>query len=180
MGDSLTVIVVIIFGAILMFVFPMMAMSERNDDIAQLTVDTLITDFVNDARNTGKITAASYDKLLADLQATGNTYEIAMELQVLDANPSKKKASQLAVHTSDKKIGENIYYSIYTTQIMDEVDSKGVKYMKEGDFLKVTATNTNNTLSQTLKNFLYSITGNDTYSITGSHSGIVTVTGTGK
>ena len=180
MGDSLTIIVVIILGAILMFVFPMSAMSERNDDIAQITVDTLITDFVNTARNTGKITAASYDKLLTDLQATGNTYDISMELQVLDANPSKKKTSGLGVAQAEQKIGENIYYSIYTSQIMEEIDTKGVKYMKEGDFLKVTATNTNNTLSQMLKNFLYSITGNDTYSITGSHSGIVTVTGTGK
>ena len=170
MGDSLTVIVVIILGAVLMFVFPMAAMSERNDDIAQLTVDTLITDFVNTARNTGKITAANYDKLLTDLQATGNTYDI----------PSKKKTSGLSVSQAEQKIGENIYYSIYTSQIMEEIDTKGVKYMKEGDFLKVTATNTNNTLSQMLKNFLYSITGNDTYSITGSHSGIVTVTGAGK
>lgn len=179
MGDSLTVIVVIILAAILMFVFPMMAMSERNDDIAQLTVDTIITDFVNTSRNTGKITSASYEKLLTDLHATGNAYDITMELQVLDANPSKKSTA-LSVSTSNNKIGENIYYSIYTSQIMDELDSDGVKYMKEGDILKVSASNTNNTLSQTLKNFLYSITGNDTYSITGSHSGIVTVTGTGK
>jgi len=49
--------------------------------------------------------------------------------------------------------------------------------MKEGDILTVTASNTNNTISQMLKNFFYSLSGNDSYSIVGSDSGIVTVTG---
>ena len=63
---------------------------------------------------------------------------------------------------------------------MDELDAAGVKYMKEGEILTVRASNTNTTISQMLKNFFYSLSGNDTYSITGSHSGLVTVTGTGN
>ncbi len=52
--------------------------------------------------------------------------------------------------------------------------------MKEGDILTVKASNTNNTISQMLKNFFYGLTGNDAYSIVGSLSGIVTTDGTGK
>lgn len=174
MGDSLTMVVAIFLAAIMMFVFPMMAMSERNDDVAELNVQAAIAEFVNTARNTGKITIAAYDKLVADLYATGNTYDIAIEIQVLDENPSKKQTTLMGNET---KMGENISYSIYTSQIMEELDENGVKYMKEGDFLIATATNTNNTISQMLKNFFYSISGNDTYSIVGKHSGIVTVTG---
>lgn len=174
MGDSLTMVVAIFLAAIMMFIFPMMAISERNDDISQLTVQTAIAEFVNNARTIGKITASDYDKLVADLYATGNTYDITMELQVLDENPAKK---QTALMGDERKIGENIYYSIYTTQIMEELDVNDVKYMKEGDRLTVSASNTNNTISQMLKNFFYSLSGNDAYSIVGSHSGIVTVTG---
>ena len=159
----------------MMFVFPMMAMSERSDDIAELNVQSAITEFVNTSRNTGKITADSYNKLVSDLYSTGNTYDISMEIQVLDENPSKKQTAIMG--QSDNKIGENIYYSIYTTQIMDELDSKNVQYMKQGDILTVTASNTNNTISQMLKNFFYSLSGNDTYSIVGKDSGVVTVTG---
>lgn len=179
MGESLTTIVVILLAAILMFIFPMMAMSERNDDVSELTVQTAIAEFVNNTRNKGKITNADYDKLVSDLYATGNTYDISMEIQVFDENPAKKKGTGTSSITtsSDAKIGENIYYSIYTSQIMDELNNNGVKYMKKGDMLKVSASNTNNTLSQMLKNFFYGLTGNDVYSITGSHSGTVTVTG---
>ena len=91
MGDSLITVVAILLAAILMFIFPMMAMSERNDDVSELAVQTAVAEFVNNARNTGKITQANYDKLIADLYATGNTFDLAMEIQVLDSNPARKK-----------------------------------------------------------------------------------------
>ena len=170
MGDSLITIVGILLAAILMFIFPMMAISERNDDVSQLSVQTAVAEFVNNARTTGKITSSEYDNLIAKLYATKNTYDVEMEIQVLDKNPGKKQ-------TEDGKMGENIYYSIYTNQIMQELNEKGVKYMKEGDQLTVKASNTNNTISQMLKNFFYSLSGNDTYSIVGSQTGMVTTTG---
>ena len=110
MGDSLTMVVAIFLAAIMMFVFPMMAISERNDDVSQLSVQTAIAEFVNTSRSIGKITAANYDKLVAALHATGNTYDIMMEIQVLDENPAKKQTSLMGEET---KVGENIYYSIY-------------------------------------------------------------------
>lgn len=174
MGDSLATGVTLILAVILMIGLPMLAMSERNDDVAELAVQTAVSEFVNNAITTGKITISDYDKLLASLNATGNTYDIQMEIQVLDENPAKK---QSAILSGETKIGENIYYSIYTTQIMDEIEQNDVKYMKKGDILTVKASNSNNTISQMLKNFFYSLSGSDTYSIVGSQSGRVTVTG---
>ena len=174
MGDSLVTVVAILLAAILMFIFPMMAMSERNDDISQLTIQTIIVEFVNNATNTGKITEADYDKLVSELYATGNTYDINIELQVLDENPKNKKGDDTQL------LGENIYYSVYTSQIMEDLDANKVKYMKEGDILTVSASNSNNTLSQMFKNFFYSLSGNNTYSITASYSAISRATGNSK
>lgn len=169
MGDSLTTIVGILLAAILMFIFPMMAISERNDDVSQLSVQTAVSEFVHTAVTTGKITEAEYDKLISKLYATKNTYNVEMELQVQDKNPGKKGDERVA--------GENIYYSIYTSQIMDKLDKNGKVIMKDGDQLTVKASNTNNTISQMLKNFFYSLSGNDTYSIVGSQTGMVTANG---
>ena len=86
----------------------MMAMAERTDDVAQLAVNTAITEFVNTARNTGKITEENYTKLISDLYATGNTYDVQIELKVIDANPSRKKGghtSSTGGDDSNKKIG---------------------------------------------------------------------------
>ena len=55
MGDSLITIIAIFLAAILMFVFPLMSLSERTDDISQLAVATATNEFVDKIRTTGKI-----------------------------------------------------------------------------------------------------------------------------
>lgn len=59
MGDSLITIIAIFLAAILMFIFPLMALSERTDDISELSVQTSTTDFVDNVRSTGKLTLMS-------------------------------------------------------------------------------------------------------------------------
>lgn len=179
MGDTLITVVAIFLAAILMFVFPLMSISERNDDIAQLSIQTATVEFVNNSRSTGKITLDEYDKFLQTLASTGNTYDVEMEVRILDENPGKKGTSQI----SSDKIGENVYYSVYTSQIEQEI-GVGVdnpkskqKLLKQGDRIIVKVKNTNTTIAQMLKNFFYSIAGNDTYNIEASHSGVVMTNG---
>ncbi len=186
MGDTLITVVAIFLAAILMFVFPLMSIAERNDDISQLGVQTATVDFVDNIRSTGKITQSNYSSFVQTLAATGNSYDIEMEVKILDENPGKKSAQ-----VSKDKIGENVYYSIYTTQIeadliasdkADSADGKtengsGIKRLKEGDMVSVTVKNTNSTIAQILKNFVYSIAGNDTYQIAAQHGGVVMTNG---
>ncbi len=172
MSDTLVTVVAIGLAAILMFVFPLMTMSDRTDDVSQLTVDTATTEFVDEIRTTGKITQDKYSKFLETIGSTGNTYDVEMELQVLDENPGKK-----TTQTTRDKIGENVYYSVYTSQIKDKLEKDGVYKVKEGDIVSVNVKNTNQTLSQQLKNFFYKVVGNNTYTIAASHGGIVTATG---
>lgn len=174
MGDSLITIVAIFLAAILMFVFPLMSISERNDDIAQMAAQTATVEFVDNIRQTGRISQDQYASYVQTLAATGNSYDVELELKVLDENPAKKTAQ-----TSGDKIGENIYYSEYTSQILDKINgskTKAIK-LKEGDIISVNVKNTNTTIGQMLKNFFYSITGNDTYAISASHSGVVMANG---
>ena len=172
MSDTLVTIIAIALAAILMFIFPLITMSDRTDDVSQLTVDTATTEFVDDIRTTGKITADKYSQFLETIGSTGNTYNVEMEVQVLDENPGKK-----TTQVDRDKIGENIYYSVYTSQIKDKLDNDKVYKLKEGDIVSVNVKNTNQTLSQQLKNFFYKVVGNDTYTIAASHGGIVTATG---
>lgn len=178
MGDSLITVVAIFLAAVLMFVFPLMSISERNDDISQLSVQTETVEFVDNIRATGKITQNNYDNFVQKLAATGNSYDIEIEVKVLDENPGKKSAQ-----TATDKIGENVYYSEYTAQILEELRKansgkiSGVKMLKEGDIVSVSVKNTNTTIAQMLKNFFYSISGNDTYQIEAQHAGVVMTNG---
>ena len=167
MGDTLITIVAIALAAILMFVFPLMTMSDRTDDVSQLAIETTTTEFVDSIRTTGKLTMDKYSKFVENISSTGNTYDVEMEVKVLDENPGKKTTQAQAT-----KIGENVYYSMYTSQIMDSLE-QGTLALKEGDIFSASVKNTNTTLSQQLKNFFYKVSGNDTYTIAAEHAGIV-------
>ena len=179
MGDTLITVIVIILAAVLLFIFPLMTMSDRTDDISQLTVETAVTEFVDDIRTTGKLTMDKYSKLVETLATTGNSYDVEMQLQVLDENPGKK-----TTQAESTKIGENVYYTMYTSQILDTINpSSGTTKtlaLKEGDMFSVSVRNSNTTLSQQLKSFLYSVTGNDAYVIGTEHAVMVTANGSGN
>lgn len=172
MGDSLMTIIAIFLAVILMFLFPMLSVSQRADDISQLAVEAAVTEFVDNSRAIGKVTIANYEKLVNSLNATGNSYGIEMQRKALDENVGKKTAWI----AKDVK-GENGYITYYNSQILGELE-KGRDYlMNEGDQFYCRATNDNVTLSQTFRSVFYSTSSNEGYQVSAQHSGTVTATG---
>ena len=100
-----------------------------------------------------------------------------MTVQILDENPGIK-----TTQAEITKIGENVYYNLYRTQIeeilKDTTLTNPTLKLKEGDIFSVSVKNTNTTIAQTLRNFFYRIAGNDTYQVAAQHAGMVTVNGT--
>jgi len=173
MSDTVVTVVAIFLAAILMFIFPLMATSTNTDDIAKQAVDAATTDFVDSIRSTGKITQDNYDDFIQMISSTGNSFDVEMEVQVLDNNPGKKVAE-----AQETKVGENYYYNKYTSQILEEVNSdNGAMYLKQGDIVSVSVKNSNRTISTILKDFIYRVTGNNSATVTAQHSGIVNVNG---
>ena len=172
MGDSFVTIIAIFLAAILMFVFPLMSISERTDDVSQLSVQTATTEFVDKVRTTGKLTLDDYDKYVQTITSTGNSFEVSMQAQILDENPGVK-----VTQAEMTKIGENVYYNKYTSQIKEELNKNGKMKLKEGDMVSVTVKNTNQTIAQLLRNFFYQVAGDTSYQIAASHGGVVTVNG---
>ena len=170
MSDTFITVIAVVTVALVMFVFPLMAIANQNDDITQTSVQTLVSDFVNTCAKEGKITQNNYDNLIQKLHATGNTYSVELEVQILDDNPSKK-GQNINV------IGENIYYSEFTNTIERKLKEDSVYKMKQGDYILAKVQNTNVTFGTQLKNFMYSIMGKDTIAIEASSSALVTTTG---
>ena len=103
MSDTLITIIAIFLAAVLMFVFPLMSVSERNDDIAELSIQSATTDFVNKVKTSGVITQENYSNYKQSLNATGNTFDVEVELKILDENLSSKVGQ-----ANLEKIGENV------------------------------------------------------------------------
>ena len=173
MDDILSAIIGIALASIIMFVFPLITMSDRADDISQLTVKIATTEFANNVKEVGKITPNDYNVFIQNIGSTGNTYNVEMEVRVLDENPSRKVVQASSINQPT----ENIYYSIYTSQIQEILENEQDYLLKEGDIFTVNVKNTNQTMSQQLKNFFYKVIGKDTYIIAATGTGLVTTTG---
>ena len=182
MQNTTSTIIALFVAAILLFVVPLVTLTDRNDNVTQENVKLIVEEFVSDVKNTGKLTRARFQELQNDLDATGNnSYNIEIQIQHLDENPGKKTAQ-----SNYTKIGENVYYSEYTTQVLKQIgirtDNEAVStsdrmILKEGDIITVEVQNTNGTAAQTLKSSFIGFSNADEYVISASSSGMVTVNG---
>ena len=178
MDNTLMTIIGIFLLAVLIFVVPLMSITERNDDITQTVVQTATAEFVDKISVSGVIKPSAYEEYEQKLASTGNTYEIEIEVQHLDENFGKKSGT-----TSADLIGENERYSTFTTEILENMytsDGTTQNYvLKKGDNVIVTAKNTNKTTAQTLRTFVYKITGQGTNQIDAVSSSMVINDGNG-
>jgi len=168
MNDTLITIIAIFIAAILMFIFPLMTIADRNDDVAQQAVQQSTVEFVDQARNVGAITQADLDSYKENITSLGHTFSVELEVKKMDDNVGKK-----TTWTTSSVVGENVYFSVYTDTIENQVYSTGKYTLKEGDIVSAKATNTDVTIAQSLRNVFYAIAGKGTYQISGSHSGVV-------
>lgn len=180
MEDTTISIIGIFISAIIMFIVPLILISDRADDIAQLTAQTATANFVDNVIKSGKITNDDYADFRSMLITTGNTYDVDLELKILDTNSSK-----INTKVSSGEIGQNTYYSIFTSQIEEKLAKEykepsydsGAIILKEGDSFSVTVKNKSLTLSQSLKNVYYKLTGENLHIIAATASGTVAING---
>ena len=116
MEDTVISIIAIISSAVIMFFAPTILIADRSDDISQLLVQTATAEFVNEVVKSGKITVENYQRFISSLQSSGNTYDVDVEVKILDETTSK-----IVTDVDNKKIGNNTYYSLFTSQIEDKL-----------------------------------------------------------
>ena len=174
MEETTVTIIGMIIAIIIMLVVPLIQIADRSDDIAQLVVQTATTEFVDDVIKTGQITSSRYQKFINALESSGNTYEIDIEVKILDENTAKKVTDE---HRDE--IGKNTYYSIFTNQILDKIGKSETDtlILKQGDGISVTIRNSSATFSQALKSFYYSAIGEGIHIISATASGTVAING---
>ena len=181
MEDTTVSIIGVLIASVILFIVPLILIADRSDDISQLVVQTVTAEFIDDVIKSGKITNDGYEKFINSLNSTGNTYEIDMEIKILDKNTAKAVTDKDA-----RKIGNNTYYSIFTSQIEDKIgisgqniinNSDGKLVLKQGDEISVIVRNESKTFSQALKTFYYNVTGDEIHIITGTASGTIAIDG---
>lgn len=172
MSGSFKTIIAIVVASLVIAIFPLMAVSERANDQAQVIAESKVSEFVNNAATTGSIKFKNYNSLVSSLASTGNTYNVDIEVERLGENIGVKAAW---IHGD--VIGENSTYKIYTQNIEEDLNRVGVFNLNRGDKLTVSVKNNNKTLASNFRSFVYGISGKRNYDILADYTATVTKTG---
>lgn len=181
MEETTVTVIGMLIAAIIMFIVPLILIADTSDDIAELVVQTATADFVSDVIKSGEITSDRYYNFVSNLNSSGNTYDIDIEVKILDENTSK------LVTDNGGGIGNNTYYALFTSQIEDKIrkseetenenNKVGRIILKQGDGISVTVKNSSATFSQALKSAYYSAIGEDMHIISATASGTIAIDG---
>lgn len=145
MGDTIGKIFVAIFGCVLMYIVPVMLISQKQDTVSQSYIDNAVVEFVDNARAAGKITPKAYEKLCHDIDSVH---------MICDIRITHSSAYTVPTDVIDPDTGFYETETYRTDFIKDEIldkmyppygDDKDYE-MKNGDYLKVEVQNITPTL----------------------------------
>lgn len=80
MKDNVSIVLTMILLVILVVIFPLYNHFERQDDMSYNVVLKATNNFANEVINSGYIDQANYDKFIDNLSATGNIYDVELEV----------------------------------------------------------------------------------------------------
>ena len=181
-NSTASVIIVVALGLVIFCLVPLVTLEERVDNVAQQDVQKIVESTVTEVANTGVFTKAQFQTLDNKLAATRKTYDYEIEAKILDENPGKKSAQ--ANYT---KIGENVYVTYYTTQVLSQIGVKtgsenvdltnSTMIFKPGDIISISVTS-QDSAAKDLKSSLFSFSNAGEDVVSASSSAMVTVQGT--
>ena len=140
---------------VVLFMFPMMYHAQKYDTVVQSYVTGVTNDFVEEVRSSGTLTQDMYSNFVADLNKSGNLYNIEMSYVTESVMPSYTNSTINNVNTD---LVRKVQIEDTTEDIMTdlfETTSHEFK-MTKGNYFSVKVYNKNKTMFTRLQQILYS------------------------
>lgn len=158
--NSISKVFSILIAILLLYVFPISAAFNQQDDISELVVLRATTSFVDAVRDKGFISPTMYNDFLQAIHATGNTFDVQMEhgqkryIPVYD-DPTRPETfrNQYEVHY-DRFYNPQILPVLFPDSTVGKGDPSRRYGLHVGDTFYVVVKNTNRTNGTVLHDFL--------------------------
>jgi hypothetical protein len=158
--NSLSKIFAVLMAILLLYMFPISAAFDQQDDVSELVVLRATTSFVDAVRDKGYISPVMYNDFLQAIHATGNTFDVQME-------HGQKRYDPVYDDPTRPETFRNVYAvhydTFYNAQILPVLfpdsaagkDDPARRYrMHAGDTFYVVVQNTNRTNGTIMHDFL--------------------------
>lgn len=161
MSDVLGRVFMAIFGCLLLFIMPVVLITQKQDVLAQTYIDNAVVEFVDNARAAGKITPRAYENMCSKIDAAHMLCDIRITHSAAYTVPTALNEDGLfdtEVYRYDY-IKQDILEKMYIEN-GETVTTKDYP-LKAGDYLKVEVKNISPTLGTRMRR-IFSNKGGDT------------------
>lgn len=145
MGDILGKMYSALYGAVIMFIVPIMILAINYDSISQSYIDNAIVEFVDNAKSSGKITPRAYERLCEEVDAAHLICEIKITHSSAYTSPTGVVDPATGYYEVETYRNDFIKEEILAKMYPDYGDNIDYQ-MKNGDYIKVEVVNVSPTL----------------------------------
>lgn len=129
MDDTIEIVISFLIAVIIFFIFPVYIAYEKKDDLAYALSTKYVSDFVEEVKTKGYISADMYLDLQNKLISTGNTFDIYLEHKAKKVYPDGAGNYQTVTEIyTDKQILETlgIYDEKARSSILGQISFKNI------------------------------------------------------
>ncbi len=158
--NSVIKIFAVLIAVLLLYIYPISAAFDQQDDISELVALRATTAFVDGVRDNGGITPTMYNDFMNALAATGNSFDVQMEHDSRKYVPVYDDPTRPETFRGSYEVQ---YDAFYNSQILPVLfpgnqatkDDPSRRYkMRKGDSFTVVVRNTNRTSGTLFLDFL--------------------------
>lgn len=158
--NSISKILAVLIAVLLLYLYPISAAFEQQDDISELVVLKATTTFVDAVRDKGFVSPTMYNDFMEAIGATGNTFDVQMEHGSKKYVPVYDDPTRPETFRGSYEVHYDAFYNAQILPILfpnstAEKDDPSRRYkLRVGDTFAVTVKNTNRTPGTILFDFL--------------------------
>jgi hypothetical protein len=148
--NAFSKIVAIFIAIIIMFIAPLLYMAQKQDTISQTYVSNETTNFIDSIKNTGVLSAETYQAFIGKIDVTNNLYNIEIVHAHKVVEPIYYENTGLFLDDYD-----TYYINTYQEDILATFDEGKDYYFSQGDYISITITNRSKTMATRIMEAFY-------------------------
>lgn len=158
--NSLIKIFAVLIAVLLLYLYPLSAAFDQQDDISELVVLRATTNFVDAVRDKGGITPTMYNDFVTALAATGNAFDVRLEHDSKKYVPVYDDPTRPETFKGSYEVQYDAFFNAQILPILfpdnqaPKDDSSRRYFMHAGDSFSVIVRNTNRTAGTLFFDFL--------------------------
>lgn len=152
--DTLTTIIVIVIGAVTLFIFPTIKITEDVDNATRVALQDAVNTYTSEVANEKELSIEKWEAFCQKVKSISPSAEPGLYIQVMDDNVGKKSS-----FSSSAIFGENVYYTVQDEELLKQLYENGVIKFGQGYIVTFEAEFDS---QNPLKNALMGLTGQGT------------------